>query len=172
MCFYAGLLAFAMTATQAVKLDAEQDLAALLNAVQTVSEKDADSTVSKMMKPSKAERMPSKLMKSAARKAGESKAIDELGKPKKKADAKEAAKKKKTETTAASATGAAKKEEDEKKKAATVPALDPEKIKAIVDQEVNKKVAEIKKKEDKTKKTVDKKAAVKEKKEDKKKQVA
>ena len=49
---------------------------------------------------------------------------------------------------------------------------DPEKIKAIVDQEVNKKVAEIKKKEDKTKKTVDKKAAVKEKKEDKKKQVA
>ena len=171
MCFYAGLLAFAMTATQAVKLDSEQDLAALLNAVQTISEKDADSTVSKMMKPSKAERMPSKLMKSAARKAGESKAIDELGKPKKKADAKEAAKKK-TETTAASATGAAKKEEDEKKKAATVPALDPEKIKAIVDQEVNKKVAEIKKKEDKTKKTVDKKAAVKEKKEDKKKQVA
>ena len=71
LCFYSGLLAFAMTATQAVKLDTEQDLAALLNAVQTISEKDADSTVSKMMKPSKAERLPSKLMKSAARNAGE-----------------------------------------------------------------------------------------------------
>ena len=65
-----------------------------------------------------------------------------------------------------------KEEEVEKKKTAEAAKVDPEKIKAIVDQEVNKKVAEIKKKEDKTKKTVDKKAAVKEKKEDKKKQVA
>ena len=105
MSFFAGVLAFAMTATQAVRLDAEKDIFDALFAAQEGSvtetkpahkEQSADDIIKKMMSPSKEEKQIKVIKKELEK--GKAPHIDP---PKKKKTTTAAGTKKPTEAAAA-----------------------------------------------------------------------
>ena len=151
LCFYAGVISAAMTATQAVKLDSTEDFMKAMEHAQSHTE-EVNETIHKMLKPSKSERMPSKLSKSAAKNASIlNKSPAELAKTTKqqeKVEKKEAVKaaakveqpvtatatvEKKPEVVKKPVEIATKPVEVEKKAVSEPVTVDPAKIKAIVD---------------------------------------
>ena len=57
LCFYSGLLAFAMTATQAIQLDTDENFLEFMETHKVKSkEKSVDEAIKKMLAPTKEEK--------------------------------------------------------------------------------------------------------------------
>ena len=64
LCFYAGLLAFAMTATQAIQLDTDENFLEFMETHKVKSkEKSVDEAIKKMLAPTKEEKQGEKMKK-------------------------------------------------------------------------------------------------------------